>query len=73
MYRIHTLCSITHFNMLVDLEAEYATIGRNVIQGTEDFVKLNEQARVTLVAAVEKHDRSMLSKQMPATLITLEL
>ena len=70
-----TFCirSVTHFNRLIDLEAEYATVGRNVLHGNEDWVKVNQQAHDILAAAVERHDRGTLSKQMPATLVTLKL
>ncbi|PIL36457.1 hypothetical protein GSI_00146 [Ganoderma sinense ZZ0214-1] len=72
---LHTLHaqSVTHFNRLIDLEAEYARVGRNVLHGNEDWVNVNQQVCDTLAAAVEKHDRGMLSKQMPATLVTLKL
>ena len=64
---------VTHFNKLIDLEAEYATVGRNVLYANEDWVNVNQQACDTLAVTVEKHDRGTLSKQMPATLITLKL
>ncbi|KAM5540703.1 hypothetical protein V8D89_005734 [Ganoderma adspersum] len=72
---LHTLHgqSVTHFNRLIDLEAEYATVGRNVLYANEDWVNVDQQACDTLAAVVEKHDRGTLSKQMPATLVTLKL
>ncbi|RDX43083.1 hypothetical protein OH76DRAFT_1410522 [Lentinus brumalis] len=65
--------SVVNFNRLVDLEAEYATVGRNVIHGTEDWMKVNQEICRELSAAIETHDRSMLSKKMPATLVSLKL
>ncbi|RPD70368.1 hypothetical protein L226DRAFT_230828 [Lentinus tigrinus ALCF2SS1-7] len=65
--------SVVHFNALVDLEAEYATVGRNVIHETEDWIKVNQEICRELSAAVETHDRSMLSKKMPATLVSVKL
>ncbi|KAI0773578.1 hypothetical protein C8Q74DRAFT_1265430 [Fomes fomentarius] len=63
--------SVAHFNQLVDLEAEYATVGRHVIHGTEDWVKVNQEICQELSSAVEVHDRGMLSKKFPATLVPL--
>lgn len=67
----HGAYSVAHFNQLVDLEAEYATIGRNLIHGTEDWVKVNQEICQELSSAVEVHDRGMLSKKFPATLVPL--
>ncbi|KAI0717578.1 hypothetical protein C8T65DRAFT_737905 [Cerioporus squamosus] len=72
---LHTMRaeSVVNFNRLVDLEAEYATVGRNVIHGTEDWMKVNQEICRELSAAIETHDRSMLSKKMPATLVSVAL
>ena len=70
---VSRLRSVVHFNSLVDLEAEYATVGRNVIHGTEDWMKVSQEICRELSAAVETHDRSMLSKKMPATLVSVKL
>ena len=63
--------SVAHFNKLVDLETEYATIGRNVSHGMEDWSKVNQEICRELQGALEVHDRGMLSKKMPATLVPL--
>ncbi|KAI0771692.1 hypothetical protein BD413DRAFT_613184 [Trametes elegans] len=63
--------SVAHFNRLVDLEAEYATAGRGLIRGSEDWLKTNREISQDLAKALEQHDRSMLSKKMPTSLIKL--
>ncbi|KAH9936854.1 uncharacterized protein BXZ73DRAFT_76654 [Epithele typhae] len=65
--------SIEHFNRLVDLEVEYATYGRSIIHGTEDLAHLSHGICGELQAAIEKHDRGMLSGKMPPTLVDLDL
>ncbi|KAI0368429.1 hypothetical protein BV20DRAFT_1054014 [Pilatotrama ljubarskyi] len=62
--------SIAHFNRLVDLEAEYATVGRGLQHQGEDWKKTNEELSQRLTQALEQHDKKMLSKWMPTTLIT---
>lgn len=42
------------------------------MHANEDWVNMNQRACETLAVAVEKHDRGMLSKQMPATLVTVK-
>ncbi|CDO76346.1 hypothetical protein BN946_scf185011.g10 [Trametes cinnabarina] len=61
--------SVEHFNRLVDLEAEYATAGRGLIQESEDWRKLNGELTVASRPAVERHDRAALSKKFPSSLI----
>ncbi|KAI0751808.1 hypothetical protein C8Q80DRAFT_599396 [Daedaleopsis nitida] len=61
--------SIDHFNGLVALEFEYAAAGRALINGTEDWTKVNRDVCRELATAIEVHDRSMLSKKMPAALV----
>ncbi|KAI0333417.1 hypothetical protein GY45DRAFT_1359668 [Cubamyces sp. BRFM 1775] len=63
--------SVEHFNRLVDLEAEYATAGRSLIHGSEDWLKVSQEVTKELKAAVEVHDRTLLSKKIPTSLITL--
>ncbi|KAH9887682.1 hypothetical protein C8Q73DRAFT_712867 [Cubamyces lactineus] len=63
--------SVEHFNQLVDLEAEYATAGRSLIHGSEDWLKVNRELTEELKTAIEMHDRTMLSKKIPTSLITL--
>ncbi|KAI0666118.1 hypothetical protein C8Q78DRAFT_1061541 [Trametes maxima] len=65
--------SVAHFNKLVDLEAEYATAARGLIHGSEDWTKTSHELGRELVKALEQHDRNMLSKKMPASLIVLKL
>ncbi|KAI9059054.1 hypothetical protein FKP32DRAFT_1596702 [Trametes sanguinea] len=62
---------VEHFNMLVDLEAEYATAGRGLIQESEDWAKVNAELARGVKQVVEKHDRAALSKKMPTSLIVL--
>lgn len=64
-------CSVDHFNALVDLEAEYAAAGRNMVRGTEDWVVLNRAVCQDIALAVEAHDRTMLTKRMPTVLVPL--
>ncbi|KAI0352490.1 hypothetical protein OH77DRAFT_1513260 [Trametes cingulata] len=65
--------SVAQFNNLVDLEAEYATVGRRLIHQSEDWIKTNRELSQRLAEAVEQHDKMMLSKKMPATLIASPL
>ncbi|KAJ3009534.1 hypothetical protein NUW54_g2748 [Trametes sanguinea] len=62
---------VKHFNMLVDLEAEYATAGRGLIQESEDWAKVNAELARGVKQVVEQHDRAALSKKMPTSLIVL--
>ncbi|OBZ66573.1 hypothetical protein A0H81_13373 [Grifola frondosa] len=62
--------SVTHFNRLVDLEAEYANLGRKISNGFEDMVKINQDLYGNLAGVVEDHDRNMLSKKMPTSLFS---
>ena len=61
-----------HYNRLVELEAEYASAGREVVRGTEDWVGLNRTACVEIAGAVETHDRGTVAKRMPAALVSLD-
>ncbi|KAI0820712.1 hypothetical protein BC628DRAFT_1395979 [Trametes gibbosa] len=63
--------SVAQFNKLVDLEAEYATTGRSLIHHSEDWVKTNQELSGGLTHSLELHDRMMMSKKMPAGLITV--
>ncbi|KAJ8495438.1 hypothetical protein ONZ51_g1700 [Trametes cubensis] len=45
--------SVEHFNKLVDLEAEYATAGRSLIHGSEDWLKINRELTKEMKTAVE--------------------
>ncbi|OJT04411.1 hypothetical protein TRAPUB_4867 [Trametes pubescens] len=65
--------SVAQFNNLVDLEAEYATSGRGLIRGSEDWLKTNRELDRSLTQVLEQHDRTMLSKKMPPKLITMML
>ncbi|KAI0637537.1 hypothetical protein C8Q77DRAFT_1153270 [Trametes polyzona] len=65
--------SVNQFNKLVDLEAEYATSGRGLIHNSEDWMKTNIELDRHLTRALEQHDRTMLSKKMPLSLVALTL
>lgn len=68
-----SLHSIEHYNTLIDLEAEYATFGRNIIHGFDDLVRADQSIRDEAKKIIETHDRSTLSKEMPATLFSSSL
>ncbi len=59
--------SIDHYNRLIELEAEYATFGRNLIHGFGDVAKADHELSFSLRKNLEIHDRSTLSKKMPAS------
>ncbi|KAI0957280.1 hypothetical protein AcW1_005724 [Taiwanofungus camphoratus] len=58
--------SVTQFNQLIDLEAEYAKSGRAVANGLEDALKVNQYLCGELTKIIEGHDRHTMSKKMPA-------
>lgn len=60
------LNSVTQFNQLIDLEAEYAKSGRAVANGLEDALKVNQYLCGELTKIIEGHDRHTMSKKMPA-------
>ncbi|KAF7349256.1 hypothetical protein MSAN_01715100 [Mycena sanguinolenta] len=63
--------SESHFNVLVDLEEEYAAFHRKIISGMDNMQKNAELFSDTLGDVVQHHDRRSLSKKMPASLFTL--
>ncbi|KAJ7207111.1 hypothetical protein GGX14DRAFT_698269 [Mycena pura] len=63
--------SEAHFNILVDLEEEYAAYHRKIILGIDDMQKSAEVMFNSLGQIIQHHDRHTLSKKLPVTLFTL--
>ena len=66
----YALCSIRHYNDLVDMEEEYATFCRNLNQGFEELAKTDHVVNVSVKNIIGTHDRRSLSKKLPLTLFS---
>jgi len=60
-----------HFNILVDLEEEYAAYHRKIILGIDDMQKSAEVMSNALGQIIQHHDRRSLSKKLPTSMFTL--
>ncbi|KAJ4480536.1 hypothetical protein C8J55DRAFT_560482 [Lentinula edodes] len=60
--------SAEHFNAMVDLEAEYASFRRYVVQQLEDLCTIDKDVVGRLTEIVQHHDRHGLSKKFPKSL-----
>ncbi|KAJ3812528.1 hypothetical protein F5876DRAFT_74736 [Lentinula aff. lateritia] len=60
--------SAEHFNAMVDLEAEYASFRRYVVQQLEDLCTIDKDVVGRLAEIVQHHDRHGLSKKFPKAL-----
>lgn len=60
--------SIERFNILIQLEAEYSSLGRNLKHAFESFSKASASAEDDLKAMLEQHDRSFFVGKMPKSL-----
>lgn len=63
--------SVAHFNRLIDLEAEYAKLGRLLSDGYDELVKEGKDVCSGLGRMVSDHDRESLIKHMPVELAAL--
>ncbi|KAJ3554816.1 hypothetical protein NM688_g2911 [Phlebia brevispora] len=60
--------SIDRYNALIELEADYATFGRNLTHSLDDVVRADQDLRDNIRKIVETHDRHTLSKKMPSSI-----
>lgn len=65
--------SITRYNLLIDLEAEYATFGRNVAYGLEDLVLVNRKMEQEIKKIILDHNRGGITKKAPTSLFSAPL
>jgi hypothetical protein len=65
--------SVGHFNRLIDLEAEYATRGRQLSEACEENVDINREICQYIQQKIEEHDQNSLAKKMPKTLTSRPL
>lgn len=63
--------SVVHFNRLIDLEAEYAKLGRLLSDGYDQLVREGQDVCSGLGRMVSDHDRGSLIKRMPVELAVL--
>ncbi|TFY62347.1 hypothetical protein EVJ58_g3922 [Rhodofomes roseus] len=63
--------SITHFNHLIDLEAEYAKLGRRLVNGYEQLSQEGQEICSGTTRMVADHDRGSLIPRMPVDLAAL--
>ncbi|KAK7693089.1 hypothetical protein QCA50_002654 [Cerrena zonata] len=62
--------SIERFNLLIGLEAEYSSFGRDLKHTLDDVLKTSVSANDDLKGMLEKHDRSFLAGKVPQSLFT---
>ncbi|KAF7323907.1 hypothetical protein MKEN_00612100 [Mycena kentingensis (nom. inval.)] len=60
-----------HFNVLVDIEDEYATYHRKIIAGFQDMQQTTAIMSKALGQVIQQHDRRTLAKKIPPTLFSL--
>ncbi|KAF7323918.1 hypothetical protein MKEN_00613200 [Mycena kentingensis (nom. inval.)] len=60
-----------HFNILVDIEDEYATYHRKIIAGFQDMQQTTAIMSKALGQVIQQHDRRTLAKKIPPTLFSL--
>jgi len=63
--------SVTHFNHLIDLEAEYAKLGRALAGGYEQLLREGQDTRSGLARMVGEHDRGSMIQRMPVDLAAI--
>lgn len=66
-----SFCSVTHFNLFVDIHHEYASYRRGIVEGLEDILNINEEITKQLTQTMENHDRRSLSKKFPKSLLAM--
>ncbi|KAF8892601.1 hypothetical protein BD779DRAFT_1784199 [Infundibulicybe gibba] len=65
--------SVDHFNTLIDLELEYASYHRKIIDGLEEFIKTTDDNSNNINDLIKNHDRHSLSKRFPTSLFPTSL
>ncbi|KAF8877620.1 hypothetical protein BD779DRAFT_1556937, partial [Infundibulicybe gibba] len=65
--------SVDRFNTLIDLELEYASYHRKIIDGLEEFIKTTDDNSNKINDIIKNHDRHSLSKRFPASLFPTSL
>nr|GAT48505.1 predicted protein [Mycena chlorophos] len=61
----HCVAGERHFNVLVDIEDEYATFHRKVIAGMVETEQVSEIMLKACVGVLQQHDRHTLAKKLP--------
>ncbi|KAF7300649.1 hypothetical protein HMN09_00950400 [Mycena chlorophos] len=61
----HCVAGERHFNVLVDIEDEYATFHRKVIAGMVETEQVSEVMLKACVGVLQQHDRHTLAKKLP--------
>lgn len=70
----HAIASrVNQFNNLIDLEADYGTSGRKIVDAYEQNTKINGELAQYMHEKIEEHDRNSLVKKMPKMLTTRPL
>jgi hypothetical protein len=64
----NAVCSVNHFNELVDLEKEYAAYGKRIFNSLDEICRFNEEIDQQLTHTIQDLDRNSLSKKLPASL-----
>lgn len=62
--------SVERFNMLIGLEAEYATFGRSLTHVFHDLIKVGVSTNEDLKRMLELHDRTILGNKVPKSLFS---
>jgi hypothetical protein len=70
---IHTSSSIEHFNLLVDMEEEYADYRRNVIDGLGDLSKTTQEICRYIAETIQDSNRNSFSRKVSNAFFTLPL
>lgn len=65
--------SIAHFNTLVDLEEEYASHRRRIIDGFEELARASQDISHSLTETIQEHNRNSLSRKFSNTLFASSL
>lgn len=65
--------SIDRYNVLIELEAEYAKIGRNLTYGYDDLRNANNKINTGLKKVILDHARAIIPKKAPGSLFTAPL
>lgn len=59
----------TYFNSFIDLETEYASSRRGMVDDFDDTLKANKDITRQITQIVQEHDRHSLSKKFPKSLL----
>ncbi|TFK42894.1 hypothetical protein BDQ12DRAFT_676967 [Crucibulum laeve] len=65
--------SVEHFNILVDLEEEYAVHSRRLLVGVDNFQKASQDVFQCVGDIIQDHNRRSLCKKFPTKLFAKPL